>query len=217
MDKKMAAKIDYRIARRRMVVEQLQARGIDDRRVLNAFLRVPRHLFVDPAVGGRAYDDCSFPIGYDQTISQPYTIAFMVQSLAISKEDRVLEIGTGSGYQSAILSVLAKEIYSIERITQLTAKAEKALRRIGEGRIRLKVGDGVNGWNGYAPFDRIIVSAAMPGNPDTLLSQLADGGRLIAPISGDSEYIILFSKSDGRMTESRLRRCAFVPLKPGVD
>jgi protein-L-isoaspartate(D-aspartate) O-methyltransferase len=213
----MAARIDYRIARRRMVIEQLQTRGILDRRVLSAFLQVPRHLFVDPAVGSRAYDDCSFPIGYDQTISQPYTIAFMIQSLGVVGEDRVLEIGTGSGYQSAILSVLAREVYSVERITQLARKAEKALRRVGAGRIRLKVGDGVNGWRSYAPFDRIIVSAAMRGSPETLLAQLADGGRLIAPIAGDSEYIMLFSKTNGSISEKRLRRCAFVPLKSGVD
>jgi protein-L-isoaspartate(D-aspartate) O-methyltransferase len=213
----MAARVDYRIARRRMVVEQLQARGIADRRVLNAFIQVPRHLFVDPAVGSRAYDDCSFPIGYDQTISQPYTIAFMVQSLAIAENHRVLEIGTGSGYQSTILSILACEVYTIERITQLARKAEKVLRRVGAGRIRLKVGDGVNGWESYAPFDRIIVSAAMPGNPETLLTQLADGGRLIAPIAGDSEYIMLFSRENGHLSEQRLRRCAFVPLKSGVD
>jgi protein-L-isoaspartate(D-aspartate) O-methyltransferase len=213
----MAARIDYRIARRRMVVEQLRSRGILDRRVLKAFLQVPRHLFVDPGLGSRAYEDCSFPIGYDQTISQPYTIAFMVQSLEIEPDDRILEIGTGSGYQSAILSLLGREVYSIERITALASKAEKVLRRVVSNRICLKVDDGSKGWSHYAPFERIIVSAAMPGNPDALLAQLADGGKLVAPIASDSEFIMLFSRANGRLSERRLQRCAFVPLKTGVD
>ena len=213
----MDTTIDYRIARRRMVMEQLRARGISDDHLLEAFLSVPRHLFVDPALGSRAYDDCSFPIGYDQTISQPFTIAFMIQALEIGQDDRVLEIGTGSGYQSAILSVLAKEVYSIERITPLARKAEEALLSIKTGRIRLKVGDGSKGWKGYAPFDRIIVSAVTSNDPDVLLSQLTPAGRLIAPIVEGSEHIMLFTRRNGRFTKKRLKRCAFVPLKKGVD
>jgi len=206
---------DYKIARRRMVTEQLQARGIADRRVLRAFLAIPRHLFVDPAIASRAYDDCSFPIGYEQTISQPYTIAFMIQSLDVARNSRVLEIGTGSGYQTAILSVLARDIFSIERLSPLLKKAEAALSRAPAGSIRVKVGDGSLGWKSYAPFDRIIVSAASPERPEKLLEQLAENGRLIAPISESSENIILFLKEHGTVTEQRLARCAFVPLMKG--
>jgi len=206
---------DYKIARRRMVTEQLQARGIADRRVLKAFLTVPRHLFVDPAIGSRAYDDCSFPIGYEQTISQPYTIAFMIQSLDVARNSRVLEIGTGSGYQTAILSLLARDVFSIERISPLLKKAEAVLSRLPRGSIRIKVADGSLGWKSYAPFDRIIVSAASPERPEKLLEQLAENGRLIAPISESSENIILFLKEHGTVTEQRLARCAFVPLMKG--
>lgn len=213
----METTLDYRIARRRMVMEQLRPRGITEDRLLEAFLSVPRHLFIDPALGSRAYDDCSFPIGHDQTISQPFTIAFMIQALEIGSYDRVLEIGTGSGYQSAILSLLAKEVYSVERITPLARKAEEVLRSIRTGRIRLKVGDGSKGWKGYAPFDRIIVSAVTSNAPDTLLSQLTPEGKLIAPIADNSEYIMLFTRRNGRFAKRRLRRCAFVPLKRGVD
>lgn len=210
--------LDYRIARRRMVEEQLKPRGITDDRLLEAFLAVPRHLFIDPALARRAYDDCSFPIGYEQTISQPFTIAFMIQALEIGPEDRVLEVGTGSGYQSAILSLLAKEVYSIERITPLAKKAGETLRSIRTGRrIRLKVGDGSSGWSGYAPFDRIIVSAAAPGRPELLLSQLGNEGKLIVPISDSAEYIMLFTRRNGRFIKRRLKQCAFVPLKEGVD
>ena len=179
----MGNALDYRIARRRMVTEQLLARGIASKPVLDAFMRVPRHLFVDPALGARAYDDCSFPIGFQQTISQPYTIAFMVQALDPDRTHKVLEIGTGSGYQTAILSLLARDVFSIERVKRLSEKAETALKEIETGRIRLKTGDGWHGWDYYAPFDRIIVSAAVKGRPDLLLGQLAEGGLLIAPTS----------------------------------
>jgi len=206
---------DYTIARRRMVAEQLQARGITDRSVIRAFLKIPRHSFVDPAIGSRAYEDCSFPIGYEQTISQPYTIAFMIQSLDVKRGSRVLEIGTGSGYQTAILSLLAHDVFSIERLASLLKKAESVLGRIRTGSIRVKVADGSLGWSSYAPFDRIIVSAAMPERPVALLDQLADGGRLVAPISESSEYIVLFRKAQGAVSEERLARCSFVPLMKG--
>lgn len=199
-----------------MVVEQLSTRGITDKPILQSFMNVPRHLFVDPAIGSRAYDDCSFPIGYAQTISQPYTIAFMVQSLQLRKTDRVLEIGTGSGYQTAILSLLANEVYSIERIASLSRKAEAVLSRIHTGKIRLKVGDGSHGWQRHAPFDKIIVSAAMKEMPGKLLDQLATGGALIAPIAAGSEHLTLYSKVGEKITERRLSKCAFVPLKKGV-
>jgi protein-L-isoaspartate(D-aspartate) O-methyltransferase len=198
-----------------MVTEQLQPRGITDQRLLEAFLSVPRHLFVDPAIGSRAYDDCSFPIGRHQTISQPYTIAFMIQSLQVGRHSRVLEIGTGSGYQTAILSLLARDVFSIERLPELLKKAEAVLNAIPTGSIRVKIGDGSLGWRSYAPFDRIIVSAASAERPTKLLEQLADGGRLIAPIAYGSEHIILFTKDLGRVAEHRLARCSFVPLMKG--
>ncbi len=198
-----------------MVEEQLRGRGIDDPALLAAFLAVPRHLFVDPAIGSRAYEDSSFPIGYDQTISQPYTIAFMVRSLQVTRRSRVLEIGTGSGYQTAILSLLAHDVFSIERLAPLLRKAEGILARIKTGSIRVKLADGALGWPSYAPFDRIVVSAAMRDRPAALIEQLADGGRLVAPIAGSAEHIVLFTKEGAAVKEQRLARCSFVPLVKG--
>lgn len=200
-----------------MVREQLYARGITDRRVLHAFLQVPRHAFVDAAIGSRAYEDCSLPIGYSQTISQPHTIAFMIQNLDVHARCRVLEIGTGSGYQTAILSLLARDVFSIERLEPLSRKAEGALSVVPTGRIRLKVADGALGWRYYAPFDRIIVSAAMSEWPADLLEQLGDGGTLIAPMVDTVETIMLFHRSGDRVQTRRLSRCAFVPLIKGVE
>ncbi len=207
---------DYGIARRRMVEEQLVARGIRDERIIDAFLAVPRHLFVDPAVRSRAYDGCSFPIGYNQTISQPFIQAAMMQHLGIKSTDRVLEIGTGSGYQTAILSMIAREVCSIERIEALSAAAEAVLKDIPTGRIRLRAGDGSAGWPYYAPFDKIIVSAAMSKCSEELLSQLADGGGLIAPVQDVEEQLVLYSKKGEAIEELKLSRCSFVPLLKGV-
>ncbi|MBN2069815.1 MAG: protein-L-isoaspartate(D-aspartate) O-methyltransferase [Candidatus Krumholzibacteriota bacterium] len=199
-----------------MVEEQLSSRDIRDERVLKAFMEVPRHLFVDPAIGARAYDDCSFPIGLAQTISQPYIQALMMQYLKIKPDDRILEVGTGSGYQTAILSLLCREVYSVERLAQLSTKAGDTLSTVRTGRIRIKVADGSNGWRFYAPFDKIIVSAAMPGRPNRLLEQLAEEGMLIAPVASDGEYLVLFSKKNEAIEEERLSQCAFVPLLKGV-
>ena len=207
---------DYGIARRRMVEEQLVARGIRDERIIEAFLTVPRHLFLDPAVRSRAYDGCSFPIGYNQTISQPFIQAAMIQHLGIISSDRVLEIGTGSGYQTAILSLIAREVCSIERIEALSASAETVLKEIPTGRIRLRAGDGSVGWPYYAPFDKIIVSAAMSERPEELLSQLADMGGLIAPVQDVEEQLVLYSKKGEEIEEQKLSRCSFVPFLKGV-
>ena len=193
---------DYGIARRRMVEEQLVARGIRDERIIEAFLTVPRHLFVDPAVRSRAYDGCSFPIGYNQTISQPFIQAAMMQHLGVASTDRILEIGTGSGYQTAILSLIAREVCSIERIEALSAAAETVLKKIPTGRIRLRAGDGSAGWPYYAPFDKIIVSAAMSERPEELMSQLADGGDLIAPVQDVEEQLVLYSKTGEDIKEA---------------
>jgi protein-L-isoaspartate(D-aspartate) O-methyltransferase len=207
---------DYSIARRRMVEKELIARGIRDERLLEAFMTVPRHLFLDPAVRPRAYDGCSFPIGYNQTISQPFIQAAMMQHLDIRSNHRVLEIGTGSGYQTAILSLIAREVCSIERIEALSKSAESVLKEIPTGRIRLKAGDGSEGWPYYAPFDRIIVSAATSERPVKLLSQLSEGGSLIAPVQDVEEQLVLYTKRGEVIEERKLSRCAFVPLLKGV-
>ncbi len=207
---------DYGIARRRMVEEQLVARGIRDERIIEAFLTVPRHLFLDPAVRPRAYDGCSFPIGYNQTISQPFIQAAMMQHLGIKSTDRVLEVGTGSGYQTAILSLISREVCSIERIEALSAAAEAVLTEIPTGRIRLKAGDGSAGWPYYAPFDKIIVSAASNERPGELLLQLAENGCLIAPVQDIEEQLVLYSRRGEEFEEQKLSRCSFVPLLKGV-
>ena len=207
---------DYGIARRRMVEEQLIARGIRDERIIEAFLAVPRHLFLDPAVRARAYDGCSFPIGYNQTISQPFIQAAMMQHLGIKSSDRVLEIGTGSGYQTAILSLIAREVSSIERIEALSASAEAVLKEIPTGRIRLKAGDGWAGWPYYAPFDKIIVSAATNERPEGLLAQLTPSGSLIAPVQDVEEQLVLYRRRGDEFEEQKLSRCSFVPLLKGV-
>ncbi len=207
---------DYVIARRRMVEEQLVARGIKDTRIIEAFLSVPRHLFIDPAVRSRAYEGCSFPIGYNQTISQPFIQAVMMQYLGIEGSDRILEIGTGSGYQTAILSLIAREVCSIERIEALSAAAEAVLKEIPTGRIRLRSGDGSIGWSYYAPFNKIIVSAAMNEHPEELLSQLTAGGCLIAPVQDVEEQLVLYRKKGDEIVEQKLSRCSFVPLLKGV-
>lgn len=207
---------DFSIARRRMVEDHLIKRGISDRRIINAFLEVPRHLFVDPALGSGAYDNRSFPIGFSQTISQPYIQALMIQAVGVRSNDKVLEIGTGSGYQTAVLSLLAREVYSIERIDSLSAKAEEALQCVKTGRIRLKTGDGSAGWPYYSPFDRIIISAAVGERPETLLEQLSDNGTLIAPVSDGEEMLVLYRRSGGKIDEERLSKCSFVPLLKGA-
>jgi len=205
-------------ARRRMVEEQLMVRGRDitDRRVLDSMLKLPRHEFLPEGLRMLAYSDQPLRIGFDQTISQPFIQAAMMQHLGIKSTDRVLEIGTGSGYQTAILSLIAREVCSIERIEALSAAAEAVLKEIPTGRIRLRAGDGSAGWPYYAPFDKIIVSAAMSGRPEELLSQLADGGVLIAPVQDLEEQLVLYSKKGEAIKELKLSRCSFVPILKGV-
>ena len=178
-----------------MVEEQLIARGIRYEFIMPAFLSVTRHLFVDAAVRVSAHDDCSFPIGHNQSISQPFIQALMMQYLRIQPDDKVLEIGTGSGYQTAILSLLARDVYSIERLAPLSKKAGDILSSIKTGRIRMKVSDGSQGWPFYAPFDKIIVSASMSERPLHLLEQLSENGMLIAPVASDGEFLVLYSST----------------------
>jgi protein-L-isoaspartate(D-aspartate) O-methyltransferase len=184
-------------------------------RVTEAMLAVPRHSFVEGESLRASYENRPLATEFGQTISQPTVVAIMTEALELTGGERVLEIGTGSGYQTAILSLLAHDVFSIERLAPLLKKAEGVLSTITTGSIRVKVGDGALGWMSYAPFDRIIVSAAMPERPSRLLEQLAEGGRLIAPISGDAEHIVLFAKRGTVVTERRLARCSFVPLLKG--
>src|SRR5437660_1891229 len=173
---------DTRRARRRMVAHQLAARGIRDRRVLAALAWTPREWFVPPPLAGDAYDDGPLPIGNAQTISQPYIVAAMTEALALRRRDRVLEIGTGSGYQTAVLARLAAVVYTVERLPDLLVEAEERFRRLGLPHIRTRLGDGAEGWREQAPFNGILVAAAVPHVPAPLTDQLAPGGRLVAPL-----------------------------------
>jgi protein-L-isoaspartate(D-aspartate) O-methyltransferase len=167
------------------VRDQLRARGIEDPRILDAFLLTPRHLFVDEALRERAYGDGSLPIGCGQTISQPYIVAKMIQLLSLRERDKVLEIGTGSGYQAALLARIAGRVWTVERIEALARRARASWRRAEVDAVRLHVGDGTLGWPAEAPFDAILVSAAAPSVPKSLLEQLALGGRMVVPV-GDA-------------------------------
>ncbi len=196
-----------------MVDVQLVRRGISDRRVLEAFLKVPRHLFVQPAMQHRAYDDNPLPIGQGQTISQPYMVALMTQALRLTGSERVLEIGTGSGYQAAILAELSSQVFTVERIEALARQARQVLDELRYYNVAVKVGDGTIGWAEHAPFDRIMVTAGAPRVPGTYWEQLAEGGILAIPV-GDSyvQSLKVIEKKDGREVQSDQGGCVFVPL-----
>jgi protein-L-isoaspartate(D-aspartate) O-methyltransferase len=207
--------------REEMVRLQLAERGIRDLRVLDAMLRVPRHEFVAESLWQDAYSDHPLPIGEGQTISQPYIVAAMLERLALQtgdqKNDRVLEVGTGSGYVTALLSLLWAEVYSVERHAPLASAAESTLQRLGYGTVKIKIGDGSQGWPEYAPFDAILVSAATPEMPPALFSQLREGGRLMAPIGpSSSQELQLIRKIDGQPRVTMLEGCRFVPLVEGA-
>ena len=205
--------MDYEIARERMVTEQLVARGIRDPRVLSAMGKVPRHLFVEEALVGRAYGDYPLPIGEKQTISQPYMVALMTEALNAGPKDRILEIGTGSGYQTAILAELCSKVYSIERIKILAERAEKILKNLGYTNFLIKVADGTNGWKEEAPFDGILVTAGGPSVPKVLMEQLTDGGRLIIPIGDEfSQSLTKVVREGDTYHHSSLTGCVFVKL-----
>jgi protein-L-isoaspartate(D-aspartate) O-methyltransferase len=205
--------MDYSISRRRMV-ELIKSRGVNDQRVLDAMLNVPRHLFVDEALRGHAYADGSLPIGEKQTISQPYIVAAMTAALELQGHERVLEIGAGSGYQTAILAQLARRVYSIERIAALVSRAREILQQCRVSNVNLKLGDGTLGWQEQAPFDAILVAAGGPSVPENYLQQLEPGGRLVMPV-GDMETQILLRvtrREDGSFFEEQMMGCRFVPL-----
>jgi len=196
-----------------MVEEQIAARGIRDPRVLAAMAELPRHLFVPPPLAARAYSDEPLPIGEGQTISQPYIVAEMTQALALAGSEKVLEIGTGSGYQAALLAMLAREVISVERLAALQERARKVLAALGISNVRLVEGDGSCGAAQEAPFDRIVVTAAAPDVPPPLVEQLADGGIMVIPVGGRWEQTLLRLRKEGdAVRKESLGGCRFVPL-----
>jgi len=201
--------------RQRMVTEQLAGfgRGITNSRVLAAMERVPRHEFVPAALRKSAYDDSALLIGFGQTISQPYVVAFMTEKLELQPDDKVLEIGTGSGYQAAVLAELAKQVYTIEIVESLATRAAMDLKRLAYTNIHVRAGDGYQGWPEVAPFDAIIVTCAPDRVPQPLVDQLKDGGRMIIPVDeGDSQNLVLLHKRAGQMEQHAVLPVRFVPM-----
>jgi len=199
-----------------MVEQQLIPRGIKNQRVLNAFLKVERHKFIPEGLRESAYADFPVPIGEGQTISQPYIVALMTETLDLAGDEKVLEIGTGSGYQTAILAELTKEVYTIERLGDLSGKAKLVLDELGYTRVKMKAGDGTLGWKEFAPFDRIIVTAAASKAPEPLIEQLEDNGKFIMPIGETfSQVLTLIEKKEGRIEYTKICGCVFVPLLTG--
>lgn len=200
------------IARERLV-RNLRARGITDERVLEAFRKVPRHRFIDTALQSQAYDDNALPIGCGQTISQPYVVALMTELLGLKQDDKILEIGTGSGFQTAILACFSRRVYTVERNRDLAEAARRKLRELGYVNVVCKVGDGSRGWPQHAPYDRIIVTAGAPALPETLTAQLGDEGCMVIP-RGDraSQQLEVYRKSGGTLTKEEAGQVVFVPL-----
>ena len=204
----------YAEVRHAMVERDIRARGIKDERVLEAMEKVPRHLFVSPSLRDRAYGDYPLPIGEGQTISQPYVVALMTEALSLKPTDRVLEIGTGSGYQAAVLAEIVKEVYTIEIRRSLAEEATKRLRELGYKNVKVKYGDGYFGWKEYAPFDAIIITAAANHIPPPLIRQLKEGGRLIIPLGSTVYYqtLTLATKRAGELSLTQLGPVRFVPM-----
>ena len=201
-----------------MVETQIAARGVRDPRVLAAMRKVPRHRFVEAAQRDHAYEDHPLPIGGSQTISQPYIVALMTELLDLRPGARVLEIGTGSGYQSAVLGELAAQVYSIEILPDLARQAEETLKSLGYSNVTVRAGDGYRGWPEHAPFDGIIVTAAPERIPEPLLQQLAPGGRMVIPVGGFFQELKVFRKEpDGRTTEKDIIPVRFVPMTGEVE
>ena len=198
--------------RRLMVEEQIKKRGIKDSVIIEAFLKVPRHRFVPKKYRKMAYKDHPLPIGEGQTISQPYIVAYMTQILNLSKTDKVLEIGTGSGYQAAILGELSDSVYTIEIITSLGNRASKLLQEMGYDNVKVKIGDGYKGWEEYAPFDAIIVTCAPTEIPNALKNQLIEGGRIIIPVGSFYQNLIYLKKVDNKIKKKKVFPVRFVPM-----
>jgi protein-L-isoaspartate(D-aspartate) O-methyltransferase len=205
--------MNYKDLRELMVRTQLIPRGIRDKRVLDAMERVPRHLFVDRSTISDAYSDMALPIGEGQTISQPYMVAVMTELLELNGSERVLEIGTGSGYQAAVLAELSQDVYTIERVAPLGELAKKRFHDLSYANIHSRIGDGTLGWPEEAPFDRIIITAGAPEIPEPLTAQLADGGIIVIPVGGlYSQQLLKIKKSGDNMINEYHTLCVFVPL-----
>jgi len=203
-------------ARLAMVRGQIEARGVRDARVLESLRATPRHLFVPDSMQPYAYDDRPLPIGYGQTISQPYIVGLMTELLAPERRHAVLEIGTGSGYQAAVLSPLVKQIYTIEIVPELAASSAATFKRLSLNNITVRYGDGYQGWPEHAPFDRIILTAAPPEIPQALLDQLKRGGRMVAPVGDrEQELVVIDKQSDGSLKRRAVLPVMFVPMVPG--
>ncbi len=204
---------DAAVLRNMMVEEQLVPRGIFDERVLDAFRKIPRHAFIPDKSLENAYGDFPLPVGEGQTISQPYMVALMTQYLDLKEDEKVLEIGTGSGYQTSILAELAKEVYSVERFDVLAKRAQSVLTSLGYGNINIRVGDGTEGWDELAPYNAILVTAGAPSVPQPLVDQLAEGGRLVIPVGGGfSQTLTLVRRQDNKVIQEDICGCVFVPL-----
>ena len=205
---------EYKSKRVQMVEAQIRDRGVKDRRVLEAFTKVPRHLFLDEALWPQAYDDNPLPIGEKQTISQPYIVALMTEALHLTGQEKVLEIGTGSGYQTAILAALAEQVYSIERIPSLAKRARKMLDDLKFTNVIINIGDGTQGWKEYTPYAGIIVTAAAPEAPDPLLQQLEVGGRLVIPIGNEvaQDLTVYVKEGEDKYREENYGGVRFVKL-----
>jgi protein-L-isoaspartate(D-aspartate) O-methyltransferase len=205
----------YSAAREKMVIQQIVSRGVTDQPTLKAMRKVPRHLFVPEESQNEAYDDNPLPIGYGQTISQPYIVAYMTEVAKPDPSKTALEIGTGSGYQAAVLAETVKKVYSIEIVPELARESAERLKKLGYKNIIVKYGDGYKGWKEYAPFDIIIVTAAAEQIPRPLIDQLAENGRLVIPVGAPSavQELILLVKKNGKIEENRLTFVRFVPFK----
>jgi protein-L-isoaspartate(D-aspartate) O-methyltransferase len=213
-----AAQQDYAKERERMVREHIASRGVKDARVLKVMRETPRHLFVPKSLESRAYHDTPLPIGYNQTISQPYIVASMTEMLDCKPEHKVLEIGTGSGYQAAVLAPLVKQVYTIEIVEPLAKQSAALLKLLGHANVEVRYGDGYAGWPEQAPFDRIILTAAPPQIPQALIDQLKPGGRLVAPEGREWQELIVVDKdAQGRVKRRRAYGVMFVPMVKGKD
>ncbi|MGI6312659.1 MAG: protein-L-isoaspartate(D-aspartate) O-methyltransferase [Bacteroidales bacterium] len=205
----------YQVLREKMVRDQIVSRGISDQLTLKAMQKVPRHLFVPAEYVSRAYNDSPLPIGHGQTISQPFIVAYMTEVVKPTSHKKALEIGTGSGYQAAVLAEIVKEVYSIEIVPELAKESAALLGKLGYENISCKYGDGYQGWKEHAPFDIIVVTAAAPEIPQPLIDQLAENGRLVIPVGPPSsiQELILVEKKNGKTVEKRLTLVRFVPFR----
>jgi len=199
-------------AREEMVAAQIEERGVRDPRTLAAMRKVPRHLFVPPNLVRDAYSDHPLPIGHGQTISQPYIVAFMTEALGLRGGEKVLEVGTGSGYQAAVLAEIAARVYTIEIVAPLADEARERLARLGYRNVEVRAGDGYQGWAEAAPFDAVIVTAAAPRIPEPLKQQLKDGGRLVIPVGEDDQELMVVTRRGSHYVEERVLPVRFVPM-----